>query len=155
MRWTFFEHLQFAVNNAGQRFSPAIVAKEMLHFDLLRALSNSSLGDSLVFQGGTALRICHNGDRLSEDLDFVCGFGNAEPLVIDPMLEIFQQQMGERYGLHVDQVKGPKGQELTEDADPFLVLRLVRSPAGRGELTRELHPLYLSLPKVLQQSPHW
>lgn len=116
MRWTFSEHLQFAVNNAGQRFSPAIVAKEMLHFDLLRALSNSSLGDSLVFQGGTALRICHNGDRLSEDLDFVCGFGSAEPLVIDPMLEILQQQMDERYGLQVDQVQGPKGQELTECA---------------------------------------
>ncbi|MFO7801983.1 MAG: nucleotidyl transferase AbiEii/AbiGii toxin family protein [Desulfovermiculus sp.] len=131
MRWTFSEHLQFAVNNAGQRFSPAIVAKEMLHFDLLRALSNSSLGDSLVFQGGTALRICHNGDRLSEDLDFVCGFGNAEPMVIDPMLEILQQQMGERYGLQVDQVKGPKGQELTNCAQVKQWEFLVRLPVQK------------------------
>lgn len=113
MRWTFDEHLQFAVDNAGERYSPAIVAKEMLHFDILRALSDSPLGDRLVFQGGTALRICHNGDRLSEDLDFVCGAGNAEPLVIEPVLEILHRQMTERYGLQVDQVKGPKGHALT------------------------------------------
>lgn len=116
MRRTFEEHLQFAVENAGNRYSPAVVAKEMLHFDILRALSESSLGDRLIFQGGTALRTCYGGDRLSVDLDFVCGGGDAEPLAIEPMAEILHEQMTERYGLTVEEIKGPKGQDLTEQA---------------------------------------
>lgn len=116
MRWTFDEHLRFAVESAGGRFLPAIVAKEMLHFDILRAIAASPLGDRLVFQGGTALRICHDGDRLSEDLDFVCGAGDAEPMVIEPVAAILDRQMTERYGLAVDRVKGPKGEALTSQA---------------------------------------
>ncbi len=137
MRRTFAEHLQFAVENAGHRFSPAIVAKEMLHFDLLRALSESPLGDRLVFQGGTALRICYNGDRLSEDLDFVCGSGDAEPLVIDPMVKILHEQMTERYGLAFDEVKGPKGQELTDRAQVKRWEFVIRVPVeGRPQRIR-------------------
>lgn len=37
---------------------------------LLDALFNSSLGDKLVFKGGTALRLAYHSVRFSEDLDF-------------------------------------------------------------------------------------
>ena len=154
MRRTFEEHLQFAVENAGHRYSPGIVAKEMLHFDLLRALSESPLGDCLVFQGGTALRICYNGDRLSEDLNFVCGGEDAEPVIIDPMVKILHEQMAERYGLTVDEVKGPKGQELTEQADvkrwEFVIRVPVQGQSQRIRLEVCNVPAHDAAPKLLR-----
>lgn len=108
MRRTLAEHLAFAVQNTNNQLAQGVVLKEMLHYDILRALSASELGDRLTFQGGTALRICHNGNRLSEDLDFVCGSGDVEPLVIDELAEILREQMSDRYGLAFDRIKEPK-----------------------------------------------
>lgn len=50
----------------------SVIVKELLHYDILYALSQTPLVDALVFQGGTALRLCYGGTRYSEDLDFVC-----------------------------------------------------------------------------------
>jgi predicted nucleotidyltransferase component of viral defense system len=47
--------------------------KEVIHLHLLSALSEAGLLRHVVFQGGTALRLCYQGERYSEDLDFVCG----------------------------------------------------------------------------------
>jgi predicted nucleotidyltransferase component of viral defense system len=47
--------------------------KETIHLHLLSALSETGLLRHVVFQGGTALRLCYGGERYSEDLDFVCG----------------------------------------------------------------------------------
>lgn len=47
--------------------------KEAIHLHLLSALSEAGLLRHVVFQGGTALRLCYGGERYSEDLDFVCG----------------------------------------------------------------------------------
>ncbi len=55
---------------AGMR---AIVEKELLHYELLHVLEQGRWLDGLVFQGGTALRLCHGASRLSEDLDFSGG----------------------------------------------------------------------------------
>lgn len=84
-----------------------VVLKEMLHYEILSALSDSDLGERLIFQGGTALRACYAGTRLSEDLDFVCGHGSPEPLVIDKLAEILRESMVQRYGLSFDAVTGP------------------------------------------------
>jgi predicted nucleotidyltransferase component of viral defense system len=46
---------------------------EAIHFHLLSALSEAGVLRHVVFQGGTALRLCYGGERYSEDLDFVCG----------------------------------------------------------------------------------
>lgn len=35
-----------------------VVEKEILHYDIFKALSSERLLDSLVFQGGTSLRLC-------------------------------------------------------------------------------------------------
>ena len=37
-------------------------------------LEQAGLLDSLVFQGGTSLRLCYGGNRFSEDLDFAGGY---------------------------------------------------------------------------------
>src|ERR1700712_6019885 len=47
--------------------------KEAIHLHLLSALSDAGILRHVVFQGGTALRLCYGGERYSEDLDFVCG----------------------------------------------------------------------------------
>src|ERR1700689_4353266 len=47
--------------------------KEAIHLHLLSALSDAGILRYVVFQGGTALRLCYGGERYSEDLDFVCG----------------------------------------------------------------------------------
>src|SRR5579863_7994615 len=47
--------------------------KETIHLHLLSALSEAGVLRHVVFQGGTALRLCYGGERFSEDLDFVCG----------------------------------------------------------------------------------
>jgi predicted nucleotidyltransferase component of viral defense system len=49
------------------------LVKEAIHLHLLSAMSDAGILRHAVFQGGTALRLCYNGDRYSEDLDFVCG----------------------------------------------------------------------------------
>src|SRR5947207_10333992 len=47
--------------------------KEAVHLHLLSALSEAGVLRHVVFQGGTAIRLCYGGERYSEDLDFVCG----------------------------------------------------------------------------------
>jgi predicted nucleotidyltransferase component of viral defense system len=47
--------------------------KEAIHLHLLSALSEAGVLRHVVFQGGTAIRLCYGGERYSEDLDFVCG----------------------------------------------------------------------------------
>lgn len=49
------------------------VEKELLHHDILRVLSQNNMLTNLTFIGGTCLRCCYGGSRLSEDLDFTGG----------------------------------------------------------------------------------
>jgi hypothetical protein len=44
--------------------------KEYLQYRILDIIYGSSYADRLVFMGGTAIRIAHQGMRFSEDLDF-------------------------------------------------------------------------------------
>lgn len=50
-----------------------VVEKELLHHDILRILNQNQLLTNLTFIGGTCLRTCYGGIRLSEDLDFTGG----------------------------------------------------------------------------------
>ena len=45
-----------------------VVEKEILHYDIFKALSGEGLLDALTFQGGTSLRLCRGANRFSEDL---------------------------------------------------------------------------------------
>lgn len=90
---------------------PDVVVKELLHHDILRALSESDLAREVTFQGGSALRLFYNGQRYSEDLDFVIGAGDNKDFVIDEMVSILRHQMTERYGLELE-VKEPSRNEF-------------------------------------------
>ena len=81
------------------RMRPGIV-KELLHYDMLFALQRSKLLDGLVFQGGTALRLVHGSQRLSEDLDFAGG-KDFDGSSLAPISDALERFVGNRYGLDV------------------------------------------------------
>lgn len=83
-----------------------VVTKELLHYDILNALSNAGVLAKLTFQGGTALRLCYKLKRYSEDLDFAGGtdFNQDNFLNIKDILENYIRR---KYNLNVT-VKDPK-----------------------------------------------
>lgn len=99
MRHTFDELLHLAATDFGGNQTRPAVVKELLHYDILLALSESDIAQRVVFQGGTALRLCYGGQRYSEDLDFVCGADVSEPFLLDGMNRILREHIEERYGL--------------------------------------------------------
>ena len=50
-----------------------VIEKEVIHHDILYVLHQKGFLGKLTFMGGTSLRLCYGGSRLSEDLDFTCG----------------------------------------------------------------------------------
>ena len=64
---------QLARTNGRQTMAP-VIEKELLHYEILRAMEEDGLLGDLVLQGGTCLRLCYGASRYSEDLDFAGGF---------------------------------------------------------------------------------
>lgn len=122
MRYTFEELMRLAEEEAGGIDVPTrpTIVKELLHYDILLALSRSEMRQRLVFQGGTALRLCYGGQRYSEDLDFVCGHDVHEPFDIVEVEAILRKHVAERYGLALE-VK-PPGEER-RFAGPAVVVK--------------------------------
>lgn len=80
---------QLARTNGRQTMAP-VIEKELLHYEILRAMEEDGLLGDLVFQGGTCLRLCYGASRYSEDLDFAGGFdfdaADLEALILYFML---------------------------------------------------------------------
>ncbi len=67
MEWEALE------GQAQQHRVPTVwLLREKFQLAMLYAMADQDAFTSLVFQGGTALRLCHGNPRFSEDLDFVC-----------------------------------------------------------------------------------
>lgn len=77
-----------------------VVEKELLHHDILRVLSSNNLLTKLTFIGGTCLRSCYGGIRLSEDLDFTGG-SNFTKNSLSTMGEVLIKNLNSKYGLSV------------------------------------------------------
>lgn len=123
MRHTFAELLDLAAAESGgldAQTRPAIV-KELLHYDILLALSESDIAQHVVFQGGTALRLCYGGQRFSEDVDCVVGADVSEPFLLESMNAILREQIEERYGLTTE-IHAP-GPDKSFDDDGITVKR--------------------------------
>lgn len=88
-----------AALNAGAHLRP-VIEKEILHYDILFVLLREKFLADLTFQGGTLLRLCHGGNRYSEDLDFMGGEG-FEPARLLRMKECLQDYVTARYDLPV------------------------------------------------------
>lgn len=77
-----------------------VVEKELLHHDILRILSETQMLKNLTFIGGTCLRYCYGGARLSEDLDFTGGIDFTRN-DLATMGDTLIQNLQKKYGLLV------------------------------------------------------
>lgn len=91
-----------------------VVEKELIHYDILRAMQDNGFLERLCFQGGTALRLCYGSERFSEDLDFTGGidFNYAS---MNQLKECIEDYLAAQYGLLVE-VKPPKEKKHTRVA---------------------------------------
>jgi predicted nucleotidyltransferase component of viral defense system len=112
----------------------SVVEKELLHYDIMAALSQSGLLAKLVFQGGTCLRMAYGSARLSEDLDFVGG-RDFSPELYQNLAQVLIDYLKPRYGLDV-QVKLPKHRAFRSDS----------VSVGRWMISIETKPLAKHLP---------
>jgi predicted nucleotidyltransferase component of viral defense system len=78
----------------------SVVEKELLHHDILRILKETDLLKNLTFIGGTCLRCCYGGIRLSEDLDFNGGRDFSRATLAN-MSKILIEKLQKKYGLSV------------------------------------------------------
>ncbi|WP_270296022.1 nucleotidyl transferase AbiEii/AbiGii toxin family protein [Eggerthella sinensis] len=86
---------QLAREQGRQTMAP-VIEKELLHYEILRAMEEDGLLESLVLQGGTCLRLCYGALRYSEDLDFAGGFDfNADDL--GTLKACIERALPERY----------------------------------------------------------
>ena len=93
--------IDIASTYAKERSAPInTIIKELLHFELLYSISQSPKAPSIVFQGGTALRLCYSGNRYSEDLDFAGGV-DFDPEHMNGFESILKDNIAEAYGLDV------------------------------------------------------
>ncbi len=77
-----------------------VVEKELLHHDIMRVMRDNNLTAGLTFIGGTCLRTCYGGIRLSEDLDFTGGAVFSR-VVLSAMAELLIKNLQDKYGLCV------------------------------------------------------
>lgn len=106
MTENFHELVAAAMATPGRDHMRPVIEKELLHYDILFALSRGKLLDGLTFQGGTSLRLCYGAPRFSEDLDFAGGKDLNEGVLKD-IKQCLEDYLGARYGMDV-QVKEPK-----------------------------------------------
>lgn len=112
-RQDFNELVALAMAQPGRAAMRPVVEKEILQYDIFHALDKMGLLKTLVFQGGTSLRLCRGSSRFSEDLDFAGGkdFTSSKMQQIKSCIE---KHIGERYGFAV-QVKEPKEMALATE----------------------------------------
>ena len=103
--------------------------KEAIHLHLLSALSEAGVLRHVIFQGGTALRLCYGGERYSEDLDFVCGRAGAYlkdvefDALVDKALEATKRTLQRDFDIDAAQItlKRPAQPELVREATSTLL----------------------------------
>ncbi|MDR1357816.1 MAG: nucleotidyl transferase AbiEii/AbiGii toxin family protein [Coriobacteriales bacterium] len=115
MRMNFME---LATRIAEERYTPAllpVIQKELLHYEILAAMEKHGFLDELVFQGGTALRLCYGSKRLSEDLDFASG-PDFKSDSMATLRHVIEASITKRYDVQV-MVKEPR-LKMVEKASP-------------------------------------
>jgi hypothetical protein len=108
------EMVKNACANQALAGMESTVEKELLHYDIMTALSQSGLLTKLTFQGGTCLRMAYGSQRLSEDLDFVGGI-DFSPENYQELAHVLIDYFEPRYGLDI-KVKIPKDRAFTVDS---------------------------------------
>lgn len=97
----FNELVELAMKTDGLATMRPVVEKELLHYEIFNALDSEALLKDIVFQGGTSLRLCHGGNRFSEDLDFVGG-RDFDSTKMSKIKQCIETHIGRRYALQVE-----------------------------------------------------
>lgn len=143
--------------------------KETIHLHLLSALSEAGVLRHVVFQGGTALRLCYGGERYSEDLDFVCGKAGSyvdkiefEKLV-DSALETTKKTLHRQFDVNPDEIllkQPPFPMAIKSDSAKVAawqisvpIASLRHSPKSRTKIEFANVPSYDSGPNVAKAVP--
>lgn len=92
------------------------IFKEIMHYEILETLFNlQDIQNTLVFQGGTALRLCYNNDRYSEDLDFVINENKIfDKEFMNYFEAIFVEKITEKYNLQAEITKLNKNNKIVQ-----------------------------------------
>lgn len=144
------------------------LVKEAIHLHLLSALSDAGILRHVVFQGGTALRLCYGGERYSEDLDFVCGTSGSYldkiefEKLIHGALEAAKRSLQRDFDIASERIvsKQPhpmaiKGKSLTVAAWQIVVPieSTPRSPKSRIKVEFANVPSYDNSPRLARVTP--
>jgi predicted nucleotidyltransferase component of viral defense system len=143
--------------------------KEAIHLHLLSALSEAGVLQHVIFQGGTALRLCYGGERYSEDLDFVCGKGGLYlkdlelNAVVDRALETTKRTLQRDFDIDAAQIslKRPAHPEVVKGSDVNVVAWQIvvpvsstpKTPKSRIKIEFANVPSYDSKPMVVSAPP--
>jgi len=147
MMWK--EIVEKAANAAGMR---KIVFQEEMQKTVLAALALKGCFDSIVFHGGTALRLFYGNPRYSEDIDFVLKEGGKrfDLSVLLPHIERFAH---DRFPF-LNSVKA-----AIQKNEPDLQRAILRTHSNDGDRNLRVHieiasvPSYRSGPKILDLPP--
>ncbi|MHC8390113.1 nucleotidyl transferase AbiEii/AbiGii toxin family protein [Pseudomonas sp. MDT2-39-1] len=105
-----------------------VVEKELLHHDIMLALSSAGMLAKLTFIGGTCLRACYGSNRLSEDLYFTGGADfNRESLTA--LAHVLVSTLKTKYGLEVE-----VGEPVREEGNVDTWKLKVQTRPGRKDL---------------------
>ena len=108
----------------------ATVEKEILHMEILEALRGIRGFPRLAFKGGACLRLCRQGKRLSEDLDFAAG-GDFDAAMMDDLEGVLRDRVASAYGLEVT-VTRRNVDRTDRDVLARWVARVVTRPSPSG-----------------------
>jgi predicted nucleotidyltransferase component of viral defense system len=145
------------------------LVKEVVHLHLLSALSDAGVLRYVVFQGGAALRLCYNGERYSEDLDFVCGKAGSyidkidfERLVRDA-LETTKKSLHRDFDINPSEIalkQPPHPTAIKSDSVSVTAWQIIvpvdptpKSPKSRVKIEFANVPSYDSGPNVAKVTP--
>lgn len=165
-REDFARYVDLAMNQQdGLGFMRPVVEKELLHYEIFSALDEAGLLKWLVFQGGTALRLCYGSNRFSEDLDFAGGPAFSARSM-GAIKDGIATRIGQRFDLDVT-VREPRASLIDDKirVDKWTVA--IRTSPGRPDLpmqkikleianvpahTREILPLRINYPVLAGRS---
>ena len=143
--------------------------KEAIHLHLLSALSEAGVLRHVIFQGGTALRLCYGGERYSEDLDFVCGKAGAYlkdvefNALVDKALETNKRTLQRDFDIDAAQItlKRPAQPELVKGSNVNVAAWQIvvpvnptpKTPKSRIKIEFANVPSYDSKPLTVSATP--
>ena len=92
------------------------IFKEIMHYEILETLFNlKDIQNTLVFQGGTSLRLCYNNDRYSEDLDFVIHKDSEfNKEFMDYFKSVFVEKILKKYNLQAEIIDPKKDEGIVQ-----------------------------------------